>query len=73
MASLGSITNVIKQAEPTNKAQLYGDLEVRLTYRPDQRLVSAEVDLSRSCTSTCRRGDLNPEYMIVLREDLEIS
>jgi redox-sensitive bicupin YhaK (pirin superfamily) len=50
VASLGDITNVIKGAEPTDKAQLYGDLGVRLTYQPDQRLVSAEVDLDRSCT-----------------------
>ena len=60
VASLGNITNVIKQAEPTNKAQLYGDLGLRLTYRPEQRLVSAEVDISRSCASTCRRGTRPP-------------
>jgi site-specific DNA recombinase len=60
VASLDDITEMIKAAEPIDKAALYGDLGMKLTYAPAERLIRAEVDLSGSCISACRRGDLNP-------------
>ena len=39
---MGDLTEVLASADPQLKTELYGDLGVRLTYRPDEELVSVE-------------------------------
>ncbi|MDQ6853075.1 MAG: hypothetical protein M3046_05180 [Actinomycetota bacterium] len=40
--SVGDVTEVLADADPKLKAEVYADLGIRLTYRPAENLVSVE-------------------------------
>jgi DNA invertase Pin-like site-specific DNA recombinase len=42
---LGDLAQVIKDADPADKAAIYASLGLKLTYQPGKRIVRAEVDL----------------------------
>ncbi|MEH1028556.1 recombinase zinc beta ribbon domain-containing protein [Micromonospora profundi] len=44
--ALGDIAAVLRDADPADKAEVYRQLGLRLTYRPETQTVRAEVDLS---------------------------
>ncbi|MBM0228267.1 hypothetical protein [Micromonospora sp. ATA51] len=58
--TLGNITAVLRDANPADRALIYRELGLNLTYRPTARTVSAQANPSGSCTKLCPRGDLNP-------------
>ena len=43
MTGLGDLARVVVQADPADKADLYRELGLRLTYRPQKQLVEAKV------------------------------
>ncbi|RSN03136.1 recombinase family protein [Nonomuraea sp. WAC 01424] len=43
MIALGDLVKVIQEADPLDKAELYAQLGLRLTYRPQKQLVEAQV------------------------------
>lgn len=43
--ALGDIVTVLHDADPTDKAEVYRQLGLRLTYHPDTQTVRAEADL----------------------------
>ena len=43
VAALGDLVQVIRDADPADKADLYAQLGLILTYRPQKRLVEASV------------------------------
>jgi site-specific DNA recombinase len=43
VAAFADLAQVIREADPADKAELYAQLKLTLTYRPDQRLVEATV------------------------------
>jgi site-specific DNA recombinase len=45
--SLGDLVRALGAAEPEKKAELYAELDLRLTYEPGSRRVLTEADLSR--------------------------
>ncbi len=53
---------VLRQADPTDKAEVYRQLGVRLTYRPEIETVSVQAHVGRLPwgNGSCPRGDLNP-------------
>jgi len=53
-----------------DKAEVYRQLGIKLTYKPGLRLIQAEASPSGSCTKMCPEADLNSLYMASLREDL---
>ncbi|MGC5331135.1 hypothetical protein [Micromonospora sp. DT62] len=55
--TLGNITTVLRNADPADKARVYRELGLTLTYRPTARTVSAQATPSGSCTKLCPRGD----------------
>ncbi|WP_435091172.1 zinc ribbon domain-containing protein [Micromonospora aurantiaca (nom. illeg.)] len=57
--TLGNITTVLRDADPADKALIYRELGLTLTYRPTARTVSAQATPSGSCTELCPRGELN--------------
>ena len=61
--ALGNITAVLRDADPADKALIYRELGLNLTYRPTARTVSAQASPSGSCTELCPRGDLNPHAL----------
>ena len=52
VATLGDLVKVIREAEPADKADLYGQLGLSLTYQPSGRLVEATL----TPTKTMRKG-----------------
>ncbi|WP_319461364.1 hypothetical protein [Micromonospora sp. RTP1Z1] len=44
--ALGDIATVLRDADPADKAEVYRQLGLRLTYQPETQTVRAEVDLS---------------------------
>ena len=75
ITALGSILTVLRDADPLDKAELYARVGRPAVDLPAKR----EKDHRRGPAAgvmykgACRRGDLNHEYMILLRADLEIS
>ncbi|WP_407659357.1 hypothetical protein [Jiangella rhizosphaerae] len=60
--ALGNLHTVLSAADPNDKAEIYRQLNLRLTYRPEKRLVRAETTLHPGAwgSGECPRGDLNP-------------
>ncbi|MEV0724328.1 hypothetical protein AB0I37_16310 [Micromonospora purpureochromogenes] len=44
--ALGDIVTVLRDADPADKAEVYRQLGLRLTYQPETQTVRAEADLS---------------------------
>jgi site-specific DNA recombinase len=59
---LADAVAVLRQADPADKAEVYRQLGVRLTYHPDTQTVSAQAHAGRPPwgKGLCPRGDLNP-------------
>lgn len=43
VAAFADLAQVVREADPADKADLYAQLKLTLTYQPDQRLVEATV------------------------------
>ena len=46
VTALGDIAAALRDADPADKAEVYRQLGLRLTYRPETQTVRASVDLS---------------------------
>jgi hypothetical protein len=58
VAALGDLVQVIRKADPADKADLYAQLGLTLTYRPQKRLVEASIIPSlHMCKGFVPRGD----------------
>ncbi|MBB4934742.1 hypothetical protein F4561_005636 [Lipingzhangella halophila] len=59
---LGDIVRVLNEADPNDKAELYQQLGLKLTYEPDEQEVEAEVALSPQLigNSKVSEGGLEP-------------
>lgn len=62
--ALGNIATVLAQADPTDKAEVYSQLGLRLTYQPTEHLVRAETHLDPHGWGygQCPRRDLHTNY-----------
>jgi site-specific DNA recombinase len=58
--AMAGIATILREADPTDKAEVYRQLGIKLTYKPGLRLIQAEASPSGSCTKVCPEGDLNP-------------
>jgi site-specific DNA recombinase len=60
VSAISDIVSLLSRAEAADKAELYAQLGLRLTYHPGQRTVTARAEVGRICTNgSCPRGDLN--------------
>ena len=61
-----------EEAEPRDRAQIYARVGLQMIYRPGTQTVLAQVTSSAldGVANVCPEGDLNPYYMVQLREDL---
>lgn len=59
---LGGLLELLRQADPRDKAEIYSRLGLQLTYRPGSETLIAEVvsPAIDGVNNACRRGDLNP-------------
>jgi site-specific DNA recombinase len=61
LADLGDLARVVVQAEAVDKAKLYRELGLRLTYRPQKQLVEATVIPGLDmCKRLVSEGGLEP-------------
>ena len=60
--AITDVITILRTADPADKAELYAQLGLHLTYSPgDPRTVTARAEIGRTCTKgSCPRGDLNP-------------
>ena len=64
IAELGAIMQVLHDADPADKAEVYGRLGLTLTYHPNEKRVAAEARPgSIMYVGACPRGDLNPHAL----------
>jgi len=54
--TLGGLINFLQNASPTNRAAVYQQLGINLTYNPANQ-IHALADLARVGCRSCRRGD----------------
>jgi hypothetical protein len=57
VAELGDMMNILRDADPADKVDLYRTLGLTLRYHPSRQAVSANIEQSGSCIRLCRRGD----------------
>ena len=62
MAALSDLVRIIRDADPADKAELYAQLGLTMTYRPQKRLVEATVTPSPTCAKDLfvSEGGLEP-------------
>jgi hypothetical protein len=64
LAELGDLARVVVQAEAADKANLYRELGLRLTYRPQKQLVEATVTPGLDmCKRLVSEGDTNQTHI----------
>jgi site-specific DNA recombinase len=56
--ALSDLTGLLRDADPVDKAELYGRMGLMLTYHPEKRTVEARVqpDLHRMCRRLVSEG-----------------
>jgi hypothetical protein len=57
--AMSGIASILRQADPTDKAEVYRQLGIKLTYKPGLRSIQAETSPSGSCTKVCPEIDTN--------------
>ena len=64
VTDLGDVMRVLRDADPADKAEVYGRLGLTLTYYPGGKRVKAEVRPNSGVyVRKCPRGDLNPHAL----------
>jgi site-specific DNA recombinase len=64
VTALGDVIRVLRNADPADKAEVYGRLGLTLTYHPGGKRVIAEVRPDSGVyVRKCPRGDLNPHAL----------
>ncbi|WP_157431011.1 hypothetical protein [Actinomadura macra] len=57
----GKLAHAVVSADPGEKAELYAQLGLKMTYYPQKQLVEAKIVPASTCANGwCPRGDLNP-------------
>jgi site-specific DNA recombinase len=70
--AMSGIATILRQADPADKAQVYQQLGIRLTYRPGLRLIQAEASPSGSCTKVCPELHTKDTHTVIASKKLMI-
>jgi hypothetical protein len=74
VAALADLAQVVCEADPADKADIYAQLNLTLTYQPGQRLVEATVKPGLNMRKgSCPRADTDLTYMIDIALTMEFS
>lgn len=62
VTGLADAIAILRRADPADKAEVYRQFGMRLTYDPETQTVGVQTNVGRPPwgNDTCRRGDLNP-------------
>jgi len=64
VTALGNILAILRDADPADKAKIYADVGLRLTYEPGRNKVIAEAaPAAIMYKGSCPRPELNPQYI----------
>ena len=64
VTALGDLIQVLRDADPADKAEVYSQLGLTLTYHPEDKRVIAEARPETIMyVGKCPRGDLNPHAL----------
>ncbi|GAA3714370.1 recombinase family protein [Nonomuraea antimicrobica] len=63
VATIGDMRKALRNAGSKDKAEVYGELGLRLTYEPARNAVIAQAELGRSCTKVCPRAEHHRSHM----------
>jgi site-specific DNA recombinase len=76
-ATVNAITGlmrVLEQSDPADKAEIYAQLGLRLTYHPGEKKVIVRAEPGRTCTEgSCPRGESPVIYMPVIMGELALG
>ena len=62
--TIRDLMRALRTAATEDKAEIYAGLNLQLTYHPEEKTVSTQADVGRTCTKgSCPRGDLNPHAL----------
>jgi site-specific DNA recombinase len=74
VAALGDLVAVLRQADPADKAEVYRQLGIRLTYYPENTKCGPRLASTRIMgNGPCPRTDLNQSPMLTVAEDLRVA
>jgi site-specific DNA recombinase len=70
--ALGGLLSLLQNADPHDRAEIYGRVGLQMIYRPGTETVLAQVTSSAldGVGNVCPRPELNPNYMVRFAEDL---
>jgi hypothetical protein len=58
------LLRILRTADPTDKAELYAQLGLRLTFNPGPKTVTVRLETGQSCTKgSCPRGECTQKPM----------
>ena len=64
VTALHDIISVLSEADPADKAEIYGQLGVTVMYQPGEKTAVVRArPLDSMYVRTCPRGDLNPHAL----------
>lgn len=70
--AVSGIVAILQAAEPADKAELYRELGLRLTYEPGPRLIKAEANPSGSCTRLCPRTNTKNIHTVIASREIQL-
>jgi site-specific DNA recombinase len=74
VAAISDIVALLGSADPADKAELYAQLGLRLTYNVGLRTVTARAEVGRICTKgSCPRGDTALTYIPAITGELALG
>ncbi len=74
VSAICDVVTVLAAADPADKAELYTQLGLRLTYNPGRRTVTARAEVGRKCTKgSCPRRDTTVTYMPAITGELVLG
>jgi len=68
--AMSGIATILRQADPADKAEVYQQLGIRLTYKPGLRLIQAEASPSGSCTKVCPELNTRSIHTVIASREL---
>ena len=73
VSALSNVLGVLRAADPADKAMIYGNVGLRLTYQPNtHKMIAEATPPAIMYDGSCPEGDLNPSYIVKLCEDLTL-
>jgi site-specific DNA recombinase len=71
--TMADIATILRQADPADKAEIYRQLGIKLTYKPGLHLIQAEASPNGSCTKVCPEINTRVTHTAIATRELTLS